>query len=415
MSTNLENIIKRYIDRNARIFYSNQIRAKLYAASLAARHCTIAWKLTNPNQLQAALKLSESIALTTGSKAVMSYRDHSFIIYQFQLHSQFWQSYTRQDVKNLGVGLADRRRQVDIEFLESAPQIGIFGSPGSGKTELIKSAIVALASTYTPHELKFIISDWHNVLRDFDNLAHLAMPIAHNDDADTDRLIAFARQEQARRLNNGSDNGYRLAFIIDEAAEIVTNDERIQAITQIANSRKWSLNLILGTQKPTAKDLPVDKILNRFCGLVSDARVSHLVTGQAGLEAHKLTGAGDFLHIVGSHHQRFQVAMATEADIARLPRAEVIMPDVDMSPVRMPELPPSPGRPKNEVEPGLVADYLANYEQSVRQFIQEREISQRKYYLHKDFAEELKIELAKYGLGICRLEDYNGTNNNFLS
>lgn len=407
MNTNIENIIKRYVRRNAQVFYSQGVKAKLAGASLAARHTTIAWRLANPNDLVLALKLSESVALAANSKAVMSYRDHSFVVYQFQLHSQFWQSYTRAHVKNLGVGLGDRRRQINIEFPESAPQIGIFGTSGSGKTELIKSAICALASTYTPDKLKFLISDWHQQLTEFDALAHLYAPIARTDE-ETDQVLAIARQEHARRLNNASDNGYRLVFVVDEAAEIATTDDRIHTLRDLANSRKWNLNLILGTQRPTMKQLPdiLNNIGNRYAGMVTDARTSHLVTGQAGLEAHKLTGAGDFLHVVGPAHDRFQVALATAADIARLPRGEVTTPEIDAAPVNLPESASGPGRPGNVVEPGLVADYLANYEMSVRQFIKERNISQRKYYLHKNFAEDLKINLARYGLGICEMEDY---------
>lgn len=405
MNTNVENLIRRYVKRNIDVFRSNKINAKKVTISLAARHMTIAWRLMNPNQLQPALKLSETIALAAHTPAVLGYRDHSYIIYQFQLHDQYWQSYTRNDVKKLGVGLGDRRRQVDIEFPESFPQIGIFGTTGSGKTELIKSAICALSSTFTPDELKFIISDWHRQLTDFDNLAHLAAPIARTDE-ETESILSLARQEQARRLNNASDNGYRLVFVIDEAAEIVTTDDRIRTLRDIANSRKWNLNLILGTQKPTSKDLPgiIDKVNNRFVGYLANAQTSAFVTGHAGLEANKLTGGGDFLHVTGPRHDRFQVAVATEADIAKLPRAEVTMPDVALSAtVNIPES-AGPGRPESKVEPALVADYLANYEMSVRQFIREREISQRKYYLAKEFAEELKIELAKYGLGICKVE-----------
>lgn len=404
----LERVVKRYIDRNARVFYSKNVRAKLAGASVAARHATIAWRLSDPNSLKVALGLGEAIALASAVQQVMVYRDHAYVIYQFQLHGKFWKSYTRANVTGLGIGLGDRRRQVDITFPEFAPQIGVYGEPGSGKTELIKSAICALGSSNPPDRLKFVISDWHRQLSDFRNLAHLAAPIAYNDDQATDALISLVQAERARRFGGDSDSDYRLIFVIDEASEIVTTDQRIHALADIANSRKWQINLILGTQKPSAKALPdiIDKIGNRHVGKVLDARTSANIAGQSGLECHKLSGCGDFLHVVGANHERYQVAKATEADIAALPRVvEVPKPEVEFAPISFAESSPGPGRPENRVEPDLVADYLANYEMSVRQFIREREISQRKYYLHKEFAEELKGELARYGLGICRLED----------
>lgn len=406
---NLEQVIKRYIDRNARVFYSKNVQAKLVGASVAARHATVAWRLNDPNSLKVALGLGEAIALASAVQQVMAYRDHAFIIYQFQLHDKFWRSYTRANVTGLGIGLGERRHQIDITFPEFAPQIGVYGMPGSGKTELIKSAICALASSNPPDKLKFVISDWHRQLSGFHNLAHLAAPIAYNDDQATDRLISLVQAERARRFENGSDSDYRLVFVIDEAAEIVTTDQRIHALADIANSRKWQVNLILGTQKPSAKALPdiIDKINNRYVGKVLDARTSANVTGQPGLECHRLIGSGDFLQVLGAGHERFQSALATEADIAALPRVvEVPEPEIEGSDViSFLEPSPGPGRPENKVEPALVADYLANYEMSIRQFIREREISQRKYYLHKEFAEELKGELARYGLGICRMED----------
>jgi hypothetical protein len=408
MEQGAERVIKSYILANARVFYSNHIRAKFAGASLAARHTTIAWRLANPNRLGQCLKLAEAIALASNSKAVMSYRDHRFVVYQFQLSERYWQEYTRQDVKNLGVGLADRRRQVDIQFLESAPQIGIFGTTGSGKTELIKSAICALASEYRPDELKFLISDWHAQLTEFEGLAHLAMPIVYNDDYGTDKMIEYANQIYTKR---GLANDCRLVFVIDEAADIVTTKERVRVIGNVANSRKWKINLILGTQKPDTKTLPniIDKINNRFVGLLSDGPLSARVTGQAGLQAHKLTGAGDFWHIIGPTHERFQVARVTERDIARLPRAEIKEPEIEaLLATPIPVESNGPGRPKSEVEAKVVADYLANYEMSVRAFMKEFNCSQNKYYLHKNFAEELKEELARYGLGICNLEEAYG-------
>lgn len=405
MTVGVERVIKSYILSNARVFYSNHIRAKFAGASLAARHTTIAWRLANPNRLGQCLKLAEAIALASNSKAVMSYRDHRFVVYQFQLADTYWQEYTRQDVQNLGVGLADRRRQVDIQFLESAPQVGIFGTTGSGKTELIRSAICALAQSYRPDELKFIISDWHNELTDFSNLAHLAMPIAGASDLATDRALAFAQEEHLRRLRGSIKEDYRLVFVIDEASEIATTDERLIALSNLANSRKFKINLVLGTQRPTYKKLPdiIDKVTNRFVGLLDNASTSARVTGQAGLDCHKLTGAGDFTHVIGSTRERFQVARATQADIDRLPRAEIQEPELQplsATPVPIKE---GPGRPKSEIEAKLVADYLGNYEMSVRQFMKEFEVSQAKYYLYKGFVEELKEELARYGLGICEL------------
>jgi hypothetical protein len=60
-------------------------------------------------------------------------------------------------------------------------------------------------------------------------------------------------------------------------------------------------------------------LLNRFVGKVANAQISAMLTGHAGLQAHKLTGKGDFIHISsGEDATRFQVALATQADFKRL-------------------------------------------------------------------------------------------------
>ena len=53
-----------------------------------------------------------------------------------------------------------------------------------------------------------------------------------------------------------------------------------------------------------------------------------MLTGHAGLQAHKLSGSGDFLHVNGKI-ERFQVAVPTAADFEKLPRGEVAWPTIE--------------------------------------------------------------------------------------
>ena len=90
------------------------------------------------------------------------------------------------------------------------------------------------------------------------------------------------------------------------------------------------------------------------------ASTSILLTGHAGLNAHKLTGAGDFLHVAKGQAIRFQMAQATQVDFDGLDRVEVKPISVEPDLIEFPtDLEPKlVGRPRLEVKPEVAAWYF---------------------------------------------------------
>ena len=143
--------------------------------------------------------------------------------------------------------------------------------------------------------------------------------------------LRWAGQELARRVQAGARNARQIVVVIEEAEDYLDAEQLAIARSIAGEARKFGIHLIVSAKKPTQKNLPdlLDKLLNRWVGLVDNANTSALLTGQAGLACHKLTGKGDFVHVVGPAFDRLQVAVTTAADYARLPRAEIRAPVVE--------------------------------------------------------------------------------------
>ena len=340
---------------------------RIVSASRGARHLSLALRLADTTELDKALKLSESVAMASNVQAVLAARQAGQLVYQFQLNPGFWQSYTRADLPSPGaVGLGERRKPVDFTFEQ--PHALIAGTSGSGKTEATKTALVSLMATHEPAALGVVlVNPKRDMLPDFDNAAHLVTKPAYT--AEESRAAIAYVADKLRRRTEGEAHDQRLLLVIDEPDLVGIEGATLAHIQTIAKiGRSFGVHLLISTQKPTHTELPkiLDNLLNRFVGLVSDAGISATLTGKAGLQAHRLTGKGDFLHIEGPEITRFQVAMATATDFERLPRAEAgPIPAVETEPLtRLPDVATEPdngGRPRLEVDPCLLAYYFYHH------------------------------------------------------
>ncbi len=362
---------------------------RLVAVSRGARHLSLGVRLANPTELDKALKLAEPIALAANSENVLATRQTGLINYQFQLAQGYWESYTRADLPSSeAVGLAERRRPVVFKF--SPPHALFAGTTDSGKTEGIKSTLVGILQVYTPDQLGLVIIDQKNVLQDFRNEAHLALPIAVEVEEAVNALL-WANQQLTDRRRAGDKNRPILLVVIDEVS-LLPEGKAMAALTQISKlGREYRLHLIVGNQRASQSNLPqiIDNLNNRFVGQVDKASTSTLLTGHAGLNAHKLTGAGDFLHVAKGQAVRFQVAQATQVDFGRLVRAEikpvVVEPDLIEFPTDLQQK--AVGRPRLEVQPDIAAWYfLMGPDKISRALAQElMALSRDNHELHRDF------------------------------
>ncbi|MCB0154686.1 MAG: DUF87 domain-containing protein [Anaerolineae bacterium] len=383
----------------------NLTGATVTQAHRGARHLSLGLKLADPTELDKALKLAEAIALSSNSENVLAQRQAGLILYQFQLVQGFWESYTRADLPTpAAVGLAEQRRPVSFEL--DPPHALIAGTTGSGKSETVKSVLLSLMGSYSPAELSLILVDPNHDYSDFDNAAYLAQPIAH--DADSIRqALTFANRELVNRLESNNRAGKLLVVAIDEAESdpALGDTVNLEFARNIAKQgRKYRVHLLIASQKPTQKTLAglVDQTLNRFVGLVADAHESARLTGHSGLDAHKLTGKGDFIHIAGPSIARFQVALATRQDFDQLERAEVrpvevVSPDVIILPDDLAFPDNTGGRPPLEVDPVQAARYLWHNPNtiSIARGQEEFGLSRRAHNLHKEFTIQFANELKR--------------------
>jgi hypothetical protein len=403
-------------------------RAKTYAVALSqlsrrkgisgrgtlvdrgARHLSLGVRLNNELQINDAIGLAEPLALATNTRVVVAKREAGLVIFQFELARHYWEKYTRTDLRMVpgmvGLGFGDGHRQVNFQFTHAAPHTGVFGTTGSGKSETVKSLLCGLFTAYRPDELGVIIIDPDgDYVHDFRNVAHLEYPIARRG-TEIDYVLSRAYLELRERRRSDDPHRYskRLVVLIDEAEDVLSDEKRLRATLSITKrGRKRNMNLIAATQKPTQRTLPdlMPEILNRYVGLVSDGRVSAYLTGQAGLECHKLTGEGDFIHV--SRQDRLLVAMATRTDYDHLPRTEIswgdtrvqLEPDDDSEPE---EDERKPGRPKSPIDPKKIAYYMHQGHPghvSIAHARQHLGLARYAHYEHRDFAQELITELLK--------------------
>lgn len=309
------------------------IRGQIMSADRGARYFSLLTRLANPLQLDAALKLADPLALATHTPVVIAQREAGVVAYQFQLPERDWQPYTRADLKAgpaiIGVGLAERRRQVNYEF--ARPHGGFFGATGSGKSVAVDTLLCGLFTAYTPDQLRAVIIDPDGDHANFAGAANLALPIARTNE-EIDRALNYAGSELTRRSNSNQREMWRLVVIVDEAEAMLSGGVRLLTAQSIARGgRKWSINLVIATQDPREGTLPdlLPQLMNRWIGAVASAPVSFYLSGHKGLECHRLTMGGDFMHVTGSQAQRLQVAMPTAADYAALPRAEIAPPEFE--------------------------------------------------------------------------------------
>lgn len=384
------------------VWQKQGIRGELKRTARGARYLSLFIRLYNPLQLDAAIKIAESIALATNTPAVIAQRrtdTPGLLTYQFQLATGYWETYTRADVVSkagaIGLGLAESKRQIDFSF-DPLPHTLVAGATRiAGKTETVKSILAGLFSTYEPSELNAIICDPHHDYLDFSNVAHLAFPVAHQPE-EIDTVIAYAGQEMKRRKERNARDATPLVVTIDEAETELKDERRLATVQTLAREAgKFGVYLVIATQKPKQSNMPdlINNLGNRLVGKVSDAATSAMLTGVAGLECHKLTGHGDFIH-VGVDIERLQVAMATRKDYDRLPRAEIKPPEVvtEDTPAicNIPSDPDKGGRPPLEPDPVAVGHYvyLAGIGQdiSMRQAAELLGLSRRAHELNRDFA-----------------------------
>lgn len=346
-----------------------------------ARHLTVPVRLNSPvNDLKKATSLSRELAHASGTRHVIISERSGWIVYQFELPEVCWETYTRSDLKEkpgsaiVGVGLEEKRRQVDVDFRRTPSALITGGSQVSGKSTCLRTIIIGLMRTHTPEELRVLIIDpAGDCSYGLEEATHLALPPAQTmEQAATviDYMVEEKKKREALRYRPGGGLPM-LVLAIDEAQNVIPDAGRQAELAMLGETiGKLDGHLVIASQKPLESNLPgtLFNLAHRLIGQVPTSRDAAQLSGRQSAEvpAHRLLPHGDFFSIIGGLPPiRFQVARDTEDDLARIPKnGPVDWPGLsaEQEPVVQevfePELADRGGRPRIEIVPEVVARYI---------------------------------------------------------
>lgn len=230
---------------------------------------------------QAALKLApvyiDEVSLeSTLTKHISLYElMHIMSAYELDLgkrwrESRIWDSIAAP----IGVLASGKTMALDIHEKYHGPHGLVAGTTGSGKSELLQTYIITLASLFHPYELGFVLIDFKGggMANQFKDLPHLNGAITNIDGKQIDRSLISIHAELIKRqmlfakyeVNRIDDyiKLYRdgvtqtplphLILIVDEFAELKTDQPEFmkELISTARIGRSLGVHLILATQKP---------------------------------------------------------------------------------------------------------------------------------------------------------------------
>lgn len=119
-------------------------------------------------------------------------------IAQVAADGQRWRSPQHELVAALG---EDAVGPFELDLVEQGPHVLVAGTTGSGKSELLRSMVLSLATRYLPTDLAMIFIDFKGgaSLGDLESLPHAVGMVTNLDSLDVERLVRFLQAEIERR------------------------------------------------------------------------------------------------------------------------------------------------------------------------------------------------------------------------
>ncbi len=174
----------------------------------------------------------------------------------------------------LGVKSGDEIVYLDLHEKAHGPHGLVAGTTGSGKSEILQTYILSMATLFHPYEVGFIIIDFKGggMVNQFKDLPHLNGAITNIDGKEINRSLLSIRAELRKRQElfaehevNHIDDYIRLfkegkaqrplphlILIVDEFAELKSEQPEFmkELISAARIGRSLGVHLILATQKP---------------------------------------------------------------------------------------------------------------------------------------------------------------------
>lgn len=192
--------------------------------------------------------------------------------------SQRWQS--SQVFKSMAAPIGVTKSEIiylDLHDKAHGPHGLVAGTTGSGKSEILQTYILSMATLFHPYEVSFLIIDFKGggMVNQFKNLPHLLGAITNIDGKEINRSLKSIKAELQKRQRLFAEAGvnhidkyiqkYRekkisepiphLIVIVDEFAELKSEqpDFMKELISASRIGRSLGVHLILATQKPSGQ------------------------------------------------------------------------------------------------------------------------------------------------------------------
>lgn len=333
------------------------------------RTLTIDLRLADPDRYAEAISIAQPLSLAVGARSVMAYPHLAVVRYELELPEPLWRTYSLDEMQGrMAIGVTSDRKEVGFSL--GRPTSLVIGESGSGKSNLVYAMLTQAMRNYTADELRIGIVDPHGGFSHFAGKGHLAGPPAQ-DASEISDVFGWFKGELEERKSMGEAKvkalGLPLLWLVaDEcsSADVIgegkrLNDDNLDVMrSMVKEGRKFGMRTLIITQKPTEADLPgiLSIATNRYVGRVSKSVGANLSNAD-GAKPHLLTGKGDFLHVSPTDTRRFQAVMINDGDYAALPSGTypdwptIVPEDFDFEPS-------TPGRPRHEIEPQIVAAYM---------------------------------------------------------
>lgn len=175
----------------------------------------------------------------------------------------------------LGVKTHDDVIYLDLNEKNHGPHGLVAGTTGSGKSEILQSYILSMATLFHPYEVGFVIIDFKGggMVNQFKNLPHLLGAITNIDGREITRSLLSIKAELRKRQEIFAEAGVNhidayikkfkngevnyplphLILIVDEFAELKSDQPEFmkELISAARIGRSLGVHLILATQKPS--------------------------------------------------------------------------------------------------------------------------------------------------------------------
>jgi len=177
----------------------------------------------------------------------------------------------------LGVRKGNEIVFLDLHEKAHGPHGLVAGTTGSGKSEILQSYILSMATLYHPYEVGFVIIDFKGggMVNQFKDLPHLIGAITNIDGKEINRNLQAIKAELQRRQRLFAENNVNqinnyikrykageisvpiphLILIVDEFAELKAEQPEFmkELISAARIGRSLGVHLILATQKPSGQ------------------------------------------------------------------------------------------------------------------------------------------------------------------